>query len=93
MYKISSSEQTRHNASTFETKALLYLAGFHPDSEKMEFFIVDFYNDLTGTDRLSEEVWDLQSKSTPNQGHIRPRTNAVQIAIRYTGINNRVRGQ
>ena len=68
MYKIYSSEQTRHKASTFETKALLYLAGFHPDSEKMEFFIVDFYNDLTGTDRLSEEVWDLQSKATLNQG-------------------------
>ena len=83
MYKISSSEQTRHKASTFETKALLYLAGFHPDSEKMEFFIVDFYNDLTSTDRLSEEVWDLQSKATSNQGPSAIGKNLVTLYKNY----------
>lgn len=35
---------------------------FHPDSDKIYYFVVDFFNDLTGMDRMSTKLWDLQSK-------------------------------
>lgn len=61
-YKIESSEKLRHSASETETKAMLYLMNFRNDSEDIYYFIVDFFNDLTGMDRMSQRLWDLQSK-------------------------------
>lgn len=61
-YKIESSEKLRHSASEAETKAMLYLMNFHKDSDEIYYFIVDFFNDLTGMDRMSQRMWDLQSK-------------------------------
>jgi hypothetical protein len=65
-YKVSSSEQLRKRASDTETKALLYLMNFRDDSDEIHYFIVDFFNDLTGMDRFSFKLWDLQSKGTAN---------------------------
>jgi len=66
-YTVTSSERTRPAGSSFETKALLYLASFHPNSNEIEFFVIDFFNDVTGTTRLDDKAWDLQSKSTDRQ--------------------------
>lgn len=65
-YIIQSSEITRSSGAEYETKALLYLMNFRDDSEEIHYFIIDFFNDLTGTDRFSNKLWDVQSKGAKN---------------------------
>lgn len=65
-YTVRSSEQLRKKASDTETKALLYLMNFRDDSDEIHYFVVDFFNDLTGMDRFSRKLWDLQSKGAAN---------------------------
>lgn len=59
-YIVKSSEKTRKSGA--ETKALLYLMNLRKDSEEIYYFIVDFFNDLTGMDAFSDKLWDIQSK-------------------------------
>lgn len=61
-YTVKSSERTRSSGAEYETKALLYLMNFRSDSNEIHYFVVDFFNDLTGMDRFAEKLWDLQSK-------------------------------
>lgn len=61
-YVVKSSERTRSSGAEYETKALLYLMNFRCDSNEIHYFVVDFFNDLTGMDRFAENLWDLQSK-------------------------------
>lgn len=61
-YVVKSSEKTRKSGAETETKALLYLMNFRKDSDEIYFYIVDFFNDLTGMDTYSDKLWDLQSK-------------------------------
>ena len=65
-YKVSSSEKLRKSGAEAETKALLYLMNFYPDSQDIHYFIVDFFNDLTGMNRTAKILWDLQSKGAKN---------------------------
>lgn len=65
-YTVSSSEKLRKSGSDAETKALLYLMNFHEDHNDIHYFIVDFFNDLTGMDRMSDRLWDIQSKGASN---------------------------
>lgn len=59
-------KKTRKSGSDGETKALLYLMNLRADSDEIYYFVVDFFNDLTGMDRLSEKLWDIQSKAQKN---------------------------
>ena len=61
-YVVKSSEKLRPTASDSETKALLYLMNFRDDSDEIYYFVVDFFNDLTGMSRLADKMWDVQSK-------------------------------
>lgn len=45
---------------------MLYLMSFRNDSDEIYYFIVDFFNDLTGMDKMSQRLWDLQSKGASN---------------------------
>ena len=65
-YTVQSSEKLRKKASDTETKALLYLMNFHNGNNEIHYFIVDFFNDLTGMDRFSRKLWDVQSKGASN---------------------------
>ena len=65
-YTVRSSEQTRSSGAEYETKALLYLMNFREDSDDIHYFVVDFFNDLTGMSRYADKLWDLQSKATKN---------------------------
>jgi hypothetical protein len=65
-YKVLSSERTRSIASDFETKALLYLMNYRDDSKEIHYFVIDFFNDLTGIDNYIGKTWDLQSKAAKN---------------------------
>lgn len=63
-YKIQSSEKLRKIGADFETKAMLYLLNFRQDSSEINYFVVDFFNDITGMDRMARKLWDVQSKAT-----------------------------
>ena len=65
-YTVRSSERTRGAGAEYETKALLYLMNFSHHRDEIHFFVVDFFNDLTGMDRYSDKLWDLQSKGAKN---------------------------
>ncbi len=83
MYKVTSSERTRSTGASFETKALLYLAAFHPESEKIKFFIIDLFNDVTGTTRFDEKSWDVQAKANKNQSAKEIGKNLVTLFKNY----------
>lgn len=65
-YTVRSSERTRSSGAEHETKALLYLMNLRGDSNEIHYFVVDFFNDLTGMDRFAESLWDVQSKGAKN---------------------------
>lgn len=65
-YTVSSSEKTRSSGAEYETKALLYLMNLRDDSDEIHYFVIDFFNDLTGMDRFAENLWDVQSKGAKN---------------------------
>lgn len=65
-YIVRSSEKLRHSAAETETKALLHLMNFRNDSHEIYYFVVDFFNDLTGMDRMGKKLWDVQSKGAKN---------------------------
>lgn len=63
-YKVQSSEKLRKSGADFETKAMLYLLNFRKDSSQINYFVVDFFNDITGLDRMARKLWDVQSKAS-----------------------------
>lgn len=67
-YMVKSSEKLRKSGAETETKALLYLMNFRTDSNEIYYFVVDFFNDLTGMDNMAKRLWDLQSKGAHNVG-------------------------
>ena len=67
-YTVKSSEKLRKSGAEAETKALLYLMNFRPDSDEIYYFVVDFFNDLTGMDNMASRLWDVQSKGNHNVG-------------------------
>lgn len=67
-YTVKSSEKLRRSGSEAETKALLYLMNFRPDSDDIYYFVVDFFNDLTGMDSMASKLWDVQSKGAHHVG-------------------------
>ena len=67
-YTVKSTEKLRKSAAEHETKTLLYLMNFRADSDEIHYFVVDFFNDLTGMDRMASKLWDAQSKGGKNNG-------------------------
>ena len=65
-YIVKSTERTKKSGSEGETKALLHLMSFREDSEEIHFFVIDFFNDVTGMDKYSRKMWDVQSKADKN---------------------------
>jgi len=71
VYKVSSSEKLRKTGADSETKALLFLMNFSNAKNEIHYFIIDFFNDVTGMNSSSTKLWDVQSKgkksSTPKE--------------------------
>ena len=67
-YTVKSSEKLRKSSAEVETKALLFLMNFRNDSNDIYYFVIDFFNDLTGMDNMATRLWDLQSKGEHNVG-------------------------
>lgn len=63
-YVIQSTEKNRGIGSEYETKALLYLMNFRTDSNDISYYIIDFFNDLTGSCNQVSKLWDIQSKAS-----------------------------
>ena len=61
-YQVASAEKTTKSAAEQETRTLLFLMGYLQDSEKIETFIIDVFNDVTALDRDETKIWDAQSK-------------------------------
>lgn len=79
-YVVKSSERLRPSAADTETKALLYLMNFRDDSEEIHYFVVDFFNDLTGMSKMSDKLWDLQSKGDKQPS---PRAIGTELVTLY----------
>lgn len=62
MYKVTASEERNEKATEFETKSMLYMMNYYSDSDKIHYFAIDFFNDVTGIDRMSTSCFDMQSK-------------------------------
>jgi len=65
-YTVTSTEKTTGKAADHETKAMLYLMNFHTGCEDIQFFVIDFFNDVTGIDALATKALDIQSKASSN---------------------------
>lgn len=62
MYQFTTTERNNEKASEYETKAMLYLFGCRQDSRDMDVFIIDCFNDVSGTNCDVDRLWDVQSK-------------------------------
>lgn len=62
MYKFVYTERNNEKATEFETKSLLYLLAMREDSGEIDTFFIDCFNDVTGTDKDYNKLWDVQSK-------------------------------
>lgn len=63
-YKISSSERAAASSAETETKAMLHLICYDDNQDGITSFAIDFFNDVTGMDRLAAHLYDVQSKGS-----------------------------
>ncbi len=61
-YKVTATERNNEKSTEFETRSLFYLLNYHVDRNEIFFFVIDFFNDVSGVDRLGYKIWDIQSK-------------------------------
>lgn len=71
-YTFTNSEKTKQKASEYETYAALYMFGVYPQKNKMQYILVDSFNDVSTSDEEISEIYDIQSKgySKISQGQI-----------------------
>lgn len=63
VYKISSTEKLNESASSFETASLLYLITLNSNRDKMHYYFIDLFNDVTSMSKTNEVLFDVQSKN------------------------------
>jgi len=69
-YTFKNTERNNKKAHDYETKSLLYLIGRRTDSKEIEYVTFDCFNDVSGVNRNSDKIWDIQSK---NEKNLRPK--------------------
>lgn len=62
-YTFKNTEINNKKATDFETKSLLYLIGRRKDSKEVEYITFDCFNDVSGVNKKSDKIWDIQSKN------------------------------
>jgi len=62
-YTFKNTEINNEKASDFETKSLLYLIGKRKDSKEIEYVTFDCFNDVSGINKNTDKIWDIQSKN------------------------------
>ena len=68
VYKITASEKNNEKATDFETKAMLYMMNYYSNSSEIKWFVIDFFNDITGINDFQDSCYDVQSKGIKNIG-------------------------
>lgn len=66
MYKITASEERNEKATEYETKSMLYMMNYYTGANKIEYFAIDFFNDVSGVNKLAISCFDVQSKGIKN---------------------------
>lgn len=62
-YTFKNTEINNKKAHDYETKSLLYLIGRRQDSKEIEYITFDCLNDVSGVNKKSDKIWDIQSKN------------------------------
>lgn len=62
-YTIYGSELTASRGNEYETKSLLYLVSMHNEKKKMQYYVVDVFNDVSGMSKDGKFIVDIQSKA------------------------------
>jgi len=63
MYQFCTTERNNSKANDYETKSILYLLSYRKDSNEIDTFIIDCFNDVTGASNDVTKLWDVQSKN------------------------------
>ncbi len=63
MYKFCTTERNNAKANEYETKSMLYLLTYRKDSNEIDTFLIDCFNDVTGASSDITKLWDVQSKN------------------------------
>ena len=61
-YTFKNTEKTKEKASDFETFAALYMLGTYSRKNKIEYILIDSFNDVSAADKNISEIYDIQSK-------------------------------
>src|SRR5574344_2245486 len=61
-YTFPNTEKTKGKASDYETYSALYMIGFHKDKDKIDYILVDCFNDVSCVDKGVNRIYDIQSK-------------------------------
>lgn len=67
-YKIQSTEKNTGLGADQETRALLYLLNDREDSNQFHWFVIDFFNDVTGINNSCTYSIDVQAKASKDIG-------------------------
>lgn len=66
IYKVTASEERNEKAAEYETKSMLYMMNYYAKSDRIHWFVIDFFNDVTGVNKLQDSCYDIQSKGVKN---------------------------
>lgn len=71
-YTFTNTERTKKKGAEYETFAALYMLGLYPQKEKMEYILVDSFNDVSTATPNITDIYDIQSKGykSVSQGQI-----------------------
>ena len=61
-YKFKYTERNVSKASEYETRALLFLISFSSIKDSVHYVFIDCFNDVSGTQKKCEELFDIQAK-------------------------------
>lgn len=61
-YTFSNTEKTKKKGSEYETFAALYMLGLYPQKDKMQYILIDSFNDVSTATINISEIYDIQSK-------------------------------
>ncbi|ERK28357.1 hypothetical protein [Clostridium intestinale] len=87
MYLIKNTEQNNQIASEYETKSLLYLLSMRKDSEVIDSFLIDCFNDVSGCNEEVDKIWDIQSKGVKS---LRPKTIGSSLFTLYKNFKSSI---
>ncbi|MBR4825659.1 MAG: hypothetical protein IKZ86_12755 [Spirochaetaceae bacterium] len=61
-YVFENTEKTKEKASDYETFAALFMLGTYSRKNKVEYILIDSFNDVSAANKDISEIYDIQSK-------------------------------